>query len=76
MSDPFFVDIVAVFSGNTWQTNAVNNSVTFQGTRNYTITFLNTPNAPVILEGHIGVTFYLASIVQVNHIHNIFPPHF
>jgi len=51
MSDPFFVDIVAVFPGNAWQTNAVNNSVTFQRTRNSTITFLNAPNAPIILEG-------------------------
>jgi len=32
MPDPFFADIVAVFPGNAWQTNAVNNSVTFQGT--------------------------------------------
>jgi len=24
MLDPFFVDIVAVFLGNAWQTNAVN----------------------------------------------------
>jgi len=25
MPDPFFVDIVVVFPGNAWQTNAVNN---------------------------------------------------
>jgi len=25
MYDPFFADTVAVFPGNTWQTNAVNN---------------------------------------------------
>jgi len=30
MPDPFLVDIVVVFPGNAWQTNAVNNSVTFQ----------------------------------------------
>jgi len=30
--NPFFADIVAVFPENAWQTNAVNNSVTFQGT--------------------------------------------
>jgi len=29
MPDLFFADIVAVFSGNAWQTNAVNNFVTF-----------------------------------------------
>jgi len=29
MLDPFFTDIVTVFSGNAWQSNAVNNSVTF-----------------------------------------------
>jgi len=51
MSDPFLADIVAVFLGNAWQTNAVNNSITFQGTGNSTITFLNVPNAPVILKG-------------------------
>ena len=28
MPDPFFADIVAVFPGNAWQTNVVNNSVT------------------------------------------------
>jgi len=49
--------------------------VTFQGTGNSTITFLNASNAPVILEGHIKVTFYLSPIVQVNLIHNIFLPH-
>jgi len=75
MFDPFIADIVAIFLGNTWQTNAVNNYVMFQGTRNSTITFLNAPNAPVILEGQIGVTFYLPQIVQVYPIHNIFPPH-
>jgi len=75
MPDPFFADIVAVFSGNAWETNAVNNSVNLQGSGNSTITFLNAPNAPVILKGHIGVTFYLPPIVQVNPIHNIFPPH-
>jgi len=30
--DPLFADIVVVFPENAWQTNAVNNSVTFQGT--------------------------------------------
>jgi len=74
MPDPFFVDIVAVFSGNAWQTNAVNNSVTFQGTRNSTITFLSTPNVPIVIKGQIGVTFYLPPTIQVNHIHNLFPP--
>ena len=59
MSDPFFADIVAVFPGNAWQTNAVNNSITFQGTRNFTITFLSAPNASIIIEGQIEVTFYL-----------------
>jgi len=29
MPNPFFVDIVGIFPGNAWQTNAVNNSVTF-----------------------------------------------
>jgi len=74
MSDPFFVDIVVVFSGNAWQTNTVNNSVTFQGTGNSTITFLSAPNAPIVIEGQIGVTFYLPPTVQVNPIHNLFPP--
>jgi len=74
MSDPFFADIVAVFSGNAWQTNAVNSSVTFQGTRNSTITFLSAPNAPIVIERQIGVTFYLSLTVQVNPIHNLFPP--
>jgi len=63
MSDPFLADIAVVFPGNAWQTNAVHNSVTFQGTRNSTITFLNASNAPVILEGQIEVTFYLLTIV-------------
>ena len=74
MLDPFFADIVAVFLGNAWQTNAVNNSVTFQGTRNSTITFLSAPNASIVIEGQIGVTFYLPPTVQVNPIHNFFPP--
>ena len=73
--DPFFADIVAVFPGNAWQTNAVNNFVTFQGTGNSTITFLSTPNASIVIEGQIGVTFYLSPTVQVNPIHNLFPPH-
>jgi len=51
MHDPFFADIVGIFPRNAWQTNAVNNSVTFQGTGNSTITFLSTPNAPIIIEG-------------------------
>jgi len=59
MPDPFFADIVVVFPGNAWQTNAMNNSVTFQGIGNSTITFLSTPNAPIVIEGQIGVTFYL-----------------
>jgi len=59
MPDHFFTDIVAIFPGNAWQINVVNNYVTFQGTRNCTITFLNAPNALVILEEHIEVTFYL-----------------
>jgi len=75
MPDLFFTDIVKVFTGNAWQTNAVNNSVTFQRTGNSTITLLNAPNASVIPEGQIGVTFYLSQIVQVNPIHNFFPPH-
>jgi len=29
MLDPLFADIVAIFSGNAWQTNVVNNYVTF-----------------------------------------------
>jgi len=74
MSDPFFVDIVAVFPGNAWQANVVNNSMTFQGTGNSTITFMSAPNAPVIIEDRIGVTFYLPSTVQVNVIHNLFSP--
>jgi len=53
----------------------INNSVTFQGTKSSTITFLNGSNALVILERQIGVTFYLPPIVQVNPIHNFFPPH-
>ena len=73
MPDPFFADIVAVFPGNAWQTNAVNTSVTFQGAGNSTITFLSAPNAPIVIEGQIRVTFYLPSTVQVNPIHNIFP---
>jgi len=74
MLDPFFDNIVTVFPGNAWQTNAVNNSVTFHGTRNSTITFLSAPNASIIIEGQIGVTFYLPPTVQVNPIHNLFPP--
>jgi len=72
MPDPFFADIVAVFPGNAWQPNVVNNSVTFQGTGNSTITFLSAPNAPIVIEGQIGVTFYLPPTVQVNPIHNFF----
>jgi len=64
MPDPFFVDIVAIFPGNAWQTNAVNSYVTFQGTGNSTITFLSALNVP------IGVTFYLPPTVQVNPIHS------
>jgi len=41
MSDLFFLDIVAIFPGNALQTNAVNNSVTFQETWNSIITFLS-----------------------------------
>jgi len=74
MHDLFFADIVAVFPGNAWQTNVVNNFVTFQGTGNSTITFLSAPNAPIVIEGQIGVTFYLPPTVQMNHIHNFFPP--
>jgi len=74
MPDPFFADIVVVFPGNAWQTNVVNNFVTFKGTRNSTITFLSALNAPIVIEGQIGVTFYLPPTVQVNPIHNIFPP--
>jgi len=48
MPDPFFVDIVAVFPGNAWQNNAINNSVTFQGTGNSSITFLSALNAPIV----------------------------
>ena len=72
--DPFFADIVDVFPGNAWQTNAINNFVTFQGMRNSTITFLSAPDAPIVIEGQIGVTFYLPPTVQVNPIHNLFPP--
>jgi len=75
MSDPFFVSIVVVLPINAWQKNAVNNSVTFKGTRNSTTAFLTTPNARVILEGQIGVHFYSHQIVQVNLIHNLFTPH-
>jgi len=50
MFNPFLADIVAVFSGNAWQTNPIDNSVTLQGIGNSTITFLNAPNALVILE--------------------------
>jgi len=74
MPDPFFADIVAVFPGNAWQTNAINNFVTFQGMRNSTITFLSAPNVPIVIEGQIRVTFYLPPTVQVNLIHNLFPP--
>jgi len=74
MPDPFFADIVTVFLGNAWQTNTVNNSVTFQRTGNSTITFFSAPNAPIVIERQIGVTFYLPPTVQVNPIHNIFPP--
>jgi len=63
MADPFFADIVAVFPGNAWKTNAVNNSVTFQGTRNFTITFLSAPNAPIVIKGQIRVTLYLPPTV-------------
>jgi len=72
MPDPFFADIVAVFPGNAWQTNAVNNSVTFQGTWNSTITFLSAPNASIVIEGKIGITFYVPPTVQVNLMHNFF----
>ena len=74
MPDPFFTDIVAIFPGNAWQTNAVNNFVTFQGIANSTIIFLSAPKAPIVIEGQIGVTFYLPPTVQVNPIHNLFPP--
>ena len=74
MPDSLFADIVAVFPGNAWQTNAVNNSVTFQGTRNSIITFLSAPNVPIVIEGQIELTFYLPPRVQVNPIHNLFPP--
>jgi len=74
MSDPFFAVIVAIFPRNAWQTNAVNNFVTFQGMGNSTITFLSAPNAPIVIEGQLGVTFYLPPTVQVNPIHNLFPP--
>ena len=72
--DPFFANIVAIFPGNAWQTNVVNNSVTFQGTGNSTITFLSAPNMPIVIEGQIGVTFYLPPIVEVNSFHNLCPP--
>jgi len=62
------------FPGECMANHAVNNSVTFQGTRNSTITFLSAPNASIVIEGQIGVSFYLPPTVQVNHIHNIFPP--
>jgi len=52
----------------------VNNSVTFQGTGNSTITFLSAPNVPIVIEEQIGVTFYLPPTVQMNPIHNLFPP--
>jgi len=52
----------------------MNNSITFQGTRNCTITFLSAPNAPIVIEGQIEVAFYLPLTVQVNPIHNLFPP--
>jgi len=74
MPNPFFVDIVAIFLGNAWQTNAVNNFVTFQGTENSTITFLYAPNTLIVIEGQIVVTFSLPLTVQVNPIHNLFPP--
>jgi len=74
MPNPFFANIVAIFPGNAWQTDVVNNSVTFQGTGNSTITFLSAANAPIVIEGQIGVTFYLPPTVQVNFIHNLFPP--
>jgi len=64
MPDPFFDDIVVVFPRNAWQTNAVNNYVTFQETRNSTITFLSAPNAPIVIEGQIRVTFYLPPRVK------------
>ena len=35
MSDPFFADIVSIFPTSAQQINAVNNYVTFQGTRNF-----------------------------------------
>jgi len=74
MSNPFFADIVTIFPGNAWQTIAVNNSVTFQGTWNSTITSFSAPNALIVNEGQIGVTFYLPPTVQMNPIHNFFPP--
>jgi len=75
MLDPFFADIVAVFLGNAWQTNVVNNSVTFQGTENSTITFFSAPNASIVIEGQIGVTFYLPPTAQVNPISITFSLH-
>jgi len=50
MSDPFFTDIVVVFLGNVWQTNAMINC-DISGTENSTITFLSSPNALIIIEG-------------------------
>jgi len=69
MPDPFFADIVTVFPGNAWQTNVVNNYVTFREMGNSTITFLSAPNASIVIEGQIGITFYLPPTVQVNLIH-------
>jgi len=52
----------------------MNNSVTFQEMGSSTITFLSALNAPIVIEGQIGFTFYLPPTVQVNLIHNLFPP--
>jgi len=62
MSDPFLVDIVAVFLGNVWQTNAVNN-LNIPSNWKFYYHLLKCSKGTGYLEGQIRVTFYLPLIV-------------
>jgi len=73
MPDLFTVDIVAIFLGNTWQTNVVNILVMFQGMGTSTFTFLSAPNAALVVEGQNGVTFYMSPTVHMHPLLNLFP---
>lgn len=57
MFDSFLVDIIRIFSENTWEINVMNNSITSQGIGNYTLTIMSTKNAPLVIKGQIIVLF-------------------